>query len=37
MFKQRLEVKSSIVDDHNHLNGVFASFNPFYKELSSGL
>ena len=25
MFKQRLEVKSSIVDDYNHLNGVVAT------------
>jgi len=31
--KQRLKVKSSIVNTNNHLNGIFPSFNPLHKEL----
>jgi len=36
MLKQQLKIKSSIVDINNCLNGIFPSFDPFYKELSSG-
>jgi len=32
--KQRLKVKNIIIDANNYLNGIFPSFNPFYKELS---
>jgi len=32
--KQRLKVKSFIVDTNNYLNGTFPSFNPLHKELS---
>ena len=34
--KQRLKVKSSIINANNCLNGIFPSFNPLYKELISG-
>jgi len=34
--KQRLKVKSSIIDTNNCLNGNFPFFNFFYKELSPG-
>ena len=34
--KQRLKIKSSIVDTNNHLNGILPSFNSLHKELSSG-
>ena len=33
--KQQLKVKSSIIDANNYLNGIFSSFDPFHKELSS--
>ena len=33
--KQQLKVKSSIIDTNNYLNGIFFSFDPFHKELSS--
>jgi len=32
--KQRLKVKSFIVDTNNYLNGILPSFNPLHKELS---
>jgi len=35
--KQKLKVKSSIVDTNNHLNEILPSFNRLYKEFSSGL
>jgi len=35
-FKQRLKVKSSIVNTNSHLNGILSSFNLLYKELMSG-
>ena len=34
--KQRIKVKSSIIDANNYLNGILPSFNPLYKEFSSG-
>ena len=34
--KQRLKIKSSIIDINNHLIGIFPSFNLLHKELSSG-
>ena len=34
--KQRLKIKSSIVDANNHLNSILPSFNCLHKELSSG-
>ena len=33
--KQRLKVKSSIVDANNRLNGIFHSFDPFNNKFSS--
>jgi len=33
-FKQRLKIKSSIVDVNNYLNGILSSFYLLYKELS---
>jgi len=33
--KQQLKFKSSIIDANNYLNGIFSSFDPFHKELSS--
>ena len=30
--KQRLKVKSSIIDANNYLNKILLSFNPLYKE-----
>ena len=34
--KQRLKVKSFIVDANNHLNGILSLFNSLHKELMSG-
>ena len=34
--KQRLKVKSSIIDVNNYLNGILPSFNSLHKEFSSG-
>jgi len=36
MPKQQLKIKSSVINANNHLNRIFLSFDPFYKELSSG-
>ena len=34
--KQRLKVKSSIIDANNRLNGIFNSFDSFNNKFSSG-
>jgi len=34
--KQRLKIKSSVVDTNNYLNEIHPSFNRLYRELSSG-
>jgi len=34
--KQRLKIKSSIVDANNYLNEILLSFNPLHKELMPG-
>ena len=34
--KQRIKVKSSIVNANNHLNGILPLFNPLHKELMPG-
>jgi len=35
-FKQRLKVKSSIVNTNSHFNEILSLFNLLYKELTSG-
>lgn len=35
ILKQRLKIKSSIVNTNNHLIGILPSFNSLYKKLSS--
>ena len=36
ILKQRLKIKSSIVDVNNCLNSILPAFNSLHKELSSG-